>query len=291
VYGATQPETKTMLSYFAKWYKQGLIRSDFGTLTEEASRQDAYNGLTGISSGENWAGWLYGNDMVNNQGDGTYFQSHNLPSIDGEIVMHPVEFPNGAYNVIRKGYEYPEALVKLVDCYIDVLDDSLGAGTMTLEEVLPFNTNEMHHVTGPFKVEFDHYKDITQVSTKLDNPNREGPLESGNAILFYNEILKWLDEGDLVGLGRWLQQGGAFASIPKALKHVDNGQILFTKIWGLQPDELLDYGSTLDDLLKEGFTEIIMGVEDIDYFETLIANWYAAGGDVVTDAVNAMYGG
>ena len=290
VHGATLPETKNMLETFAKWYAEGLIRSDFATLTEEASRQDAYNGLTGISSGENWAGWLYGNDMVRNQGDGTYFIAFELPSVDDAKTMHPVEFPNQRYNVVRKGYEHPEVLVKLVNCYIDVLDDSLGEGTMTLDEVLPFNTNDMHHITGPFKVEFDHYKDISQVSYKVDHDG-EGPLESGNAILFYNEIRKWLDEGDLMGLGRWLQQGGADKSIPMAIGHVDNGQILFTKVWGLQPETLLEYGSTLEDLLKEGFTEIIMGVEDLDYFDTIIANWYAAGGQECTDAVNEMYGG
>ena len=290
VYAATLPETKNMLSYFAKWYQNGWIRSDFSTLTEEASRQDVYNGLVGMSSGENWAGWLFGNDMVLNQGDGTYFISWELPSVDGEPVLHPVEFPNHRYNVVRKGYEHPEALVKLVNCYIDVLDDALGEGTMTLEEVLPFNTNDMHHVTGPFKVEFDHYKDVTEVANAVDNDG--GPLTSGNAILFYNEIRKWLDEGDLVGMGRWLQQGGQeFGSIPKAIRnHVDAGRVLFSKLWGLQPDVLLDYGTNLEELLKEGFTEIIMGVEDIDYFETLIDNWYAAGGREVTDAVNEMYG-
>jgi len=289
VYGAVLPETKNMLATFAKWYQEGLINPDFATRNEEASRQDAYNGLTGIAAGENWAGWLFGNDMVRNQGDGTYFISFELPSVDGERVMHPVEFPNNVYHVVRKGYEHPEALVKLVDCYIDVLDDALGEGTMTLEEVLPFNTNDMHHITGPFKVEFDHYKDVSEVSFAVDHDG--GPLTSGNAILFYNEIRKWLDEGDLIGMGRWLQQGGQeFGSIPKAIGHVDNGQILYSKIWGLPPETLVDYGTTLEDLLREGFTEIIMGVEDIDYFETLIANWYAAGGQECTDAVNEMYG-
>ncbi|MCL1796312.1 MAG: extracellular solute-binding protein [Clostridia bacterium] len=290
VYGATLPETKNMLEYFAKWYREGLIRTDFATLTEEASRQDAYNGLVGMATGENWAGWLFGNDMVRTQGDGTYFVSFELPSIDGGKVMHPVEFPNEIYNVVRKGYGNPEVLIKLVNYYIDVLDDALGAGTMTLEEVLPFNTNDMHHVTGPFKVEFDHYKDVSEVSYAVDHDG--GPLTSGNAILFYNEIRKWLDEGDLVGMGRWLQQGGQeFGSIPKAIGHVDNGQILFSELWGLPPDVLVDYGTTLEDLLIEGFTEIIMGVESIDYFETLIENWYAAGGQECTDAVNEMYGG
>jgi putative aldouronate transport system substrate-binding protein len=289
VYGATLPETKTMLSYFAKWYADGLIHPEFANMNEETARQDAYNGLTGMVAGENWSGWSYGSDMVNNQGEGTYFISYNLPCIDDQPVNHAVEFPNNIYNVVRKGYEHPEVLVKLVNAYIDILDDSLGAGTMTLEEVLPFNTNDMHHVTGPFKVEFDHYKDVTEVANAVDNNG--GPLTSGNATLFYNEIRKWLDDGDLMGMGRWLQQGGQqFGSIPKAIRTVDAKEVIFSKMWGLAPDVVVNYGTTLDDLLVEGFTQIIMGVEDVDYFDALIASWYAAGGQEETDAVNAMYG-
>ena len=35
---------------------------------------------------------------------------------------------------------------------------------------------------------------------------------------------------------------------------------------------------------------IIMGNESVDYFDTLVENWKAAGGDAVTAAVNEMYG-
>ena len=73
-------------------------------------------------------------------------------------------------------------------------------------------------------------------------------------------------------------------------KHVDNEQILKDAMWGLKPQAVLDYGTTLDDLLIEGFTQIIMGVESIDYFDVLVENWRMAGGDEVTQAVNEMYG-
>jgi putative aldouronate transport system substrate-binding protein len=59
---------------------------------------------------------------------------------------------------------------------------------------------------------------------------------------------------------------------------------------GLSPDELLNFGSTLDDLLTEGFTKIIIGQEPLSYFDTLINNWKAQGGDTVTAAVNRDYG-
>ncbi len=50
------------------------------------------------------------------------------------------------------------------------------------------------------------------------------------------------------------------------------------------------YGTTLDDLLVEGFTKIIAGTQPLSYFDTVVAQWKSSGGDVVTKAVNKMYG-
>ena len=45
---------------------------------------------------------------------------------------------------------------------------------------------------------------------------------------------------------------------------------------------------TLNDLLQEGFTKIIVGQEPIDYFDTLVENWKRAGGEQATKEVNEM---
>ncbi|UVI30941.1 extracellular solute-binding protein [Paenibacillus spongiae] len=288
VHGATLPETKNALAKWAEWYKKGYIKKDFATMDSAAMLRDAYNGEVGTYAQQNWAGWQVGADMVKNKGEGTYFVSMNLPSVDDNKILYPRQFSNSVYSVVRKGYKHPEVLVELINTYIDVLNDSIGNGTMTLEEVLPFNTNDMHHITGPFKVEFAHYQDIKDVSSSVITGNKL--LGSGNAVLFYNEILKWKNEGDLVGLGRYLQMGHETASLVLGNSHVDNEQINKTKVWGAMPQAMLDYGTTLDDLLTEGYTKIIMGLEDISYYDTLIEAWRHAGGDEVTAAVNKMYG-
>jgi putative aldouronate transport system substrate-binding protein len=115
-------------------------------------------------------------------------------------------------------------------------------------------------------------------------------FSTGYASLFYHEAKKWVDNGDLTSLGRWLQMGKDNATLHMGNRHVDNGQILKSKLWGASPSAVLDYGTTLDDLLIEGYTKIIMGVEPIDYYDTLIDSWRKAGGDEVTAAVNEMYG-
>lgn len=288
VYGATLPETKNALAKWAEWYKKGYLKSDFATMDNSAMLRDAYNGEVGTYAMENWAGWEVGKDMVENQGEDTYFMSMNLPSVDGEKILYPVAFPNIAYSVVRKGYEHPEVLFELTSAYVDVLNDSLANGTMTLEEVLPFGSNDMHHITGPFKVEFNSYQDTKDVSSSVITGQEN--FGSGYAALYYDETMLWKNDGDLTGLGRYLQMGHETASLVLAVGLVDNDQILKSKVWGASPQVMLDYGTTLDDLLIEGYTKIIMGVEDISYFDTLIEAWRQAGGDEVTKAVNDMYG-
>ena len=289
VYGSTLPETRDALEVWAQWYADGYVRSDFATLDFAAMLEDAYNGRAGVYAQQNWAGWQVGPDMVNNQNEDAYFMSLSMPTIDGAKIMYPINFPNGWYQVVRKGYEHPEVLVKLINTYAYILDDALVEGSMDIEEVLPFNTNNMHHVTGPFKVEFDHYRDIIEVSTAVHTGVEE--FNSGNAYLFYNEIMGYLNDGELSGLGRYIQMGHhERSSLVRAIKHVDDEHMLFSKMWGAPPQAIRDFGSTLDDILVEGFTQIITGEQDISYYDTLIEAWRGAGGDQVTAAVNEEFG-
>ena len=84
VYGSVQPEMKEALAQFAQWFKDGYIRQDFGTLDQAAMLQDAYQGKAGVYIQQNWGCWGVGKEMVDNQGDGTYFTAHDVPSADGE---------------------------------------------------------------------------------------------------------------------------------------------------------------------------------------------------------------
>jgi putative aldouronate transport system substrate-binding protein len=288
VYGATLPEMKTMLAKFAEWYQEGYIRKDFAMLESQAMFEDAYNGKVGTYFQHNWAGWQVGKDMVTNQNPDAYFVSMPMPSIDNQKTYYSITFPNTNNNVASAKSKHPEVLITLINNYIDVLDDSINAGTMTVEEVLPFNTNDMHHVTGPAKVMFQHYYDIQEVNAAIKTRNEK--FSTGNAYLFYTEIMKYINNGDLTSLGRYIQMGYDKSSLVRAIEHIDGDHLMKSELWGLQPEALLDYGSTLNDLLKEGYTQIIMGLEPVDYYDALIEKWKTAGGAEVTAAVNEMYG-
>lgn len=288
VYSTINPAMKEVLAKWAEWYKEGLLRSDFAVIDSTVTYEDAYNSKVGLTFFYQWGGWIFGQDMIKNQGENSYFIPFDFPAdINGNDVKYPITFSNGGYNVCRKGYEHPEVLIKLIDSYYWLFEESILEGSMTLEDCMPFNTNEMQHVSGPFKVEFASYNGAKRVNKALVTGVED--FASGNEIICYNECRAWLDNGDTTGIGRYLQQG-PHGSVTYGCKHVDNNQLAKDAIWGPKPQIAYDYGSALDTILAEGFTLIIMGEEPVDYFDTIVENWKTAGGNEVTDAVNAMYG-
>ena len=56
------------------------------------------------------------------------------------------------------------------------------------------------------------------------------------------------------------------------------------RMTGSLPEDATIYGTTLDDLLVEGFTKIIVGEQPLSYFDTLVTEWHNSGGNTVTRA-------
>ena len=94
----------------------------------------------------------------------------------------------------------------------------------------------------------------------------------------YNNSIDFINNKTPGATGDYLQQGHEKCAYGLATYILDNELYIKSKLWGVSPESLLNYGSTLDDLLTEGFTKIVMGVEDINYFDKVVENWLAAGG-------------
>lgn len=50
-----------------------------------------------------------------------------------------------------------------------------------------------------------------------------------------------------------------------------------------------EHETNADALIQDGILQIVAGAQDIDYFDTLVANWLAAGGQAMTDELNEWY--
>ena len=290
MYGDIAPEVKDQLEVWARWYKEGLLRPDWATIDWDTMIADVIDGKVGVIPARNYTGWSFAADIYKLYGEEELLEPRDMPSIDGKPLYYPCPFLLSTYNVVSKKCANPEVLIKLNNDYVYVLIVSVKEGTMSEAEQLPFGEGNMHHVTGPFKLTYDTYQDVDEVWHAVNEGTKNPVFSTGYAYNYYNEIMKWVNDRDPLSLGRYLQMGCPTAPIYRANLVYDEGRLVFSKMWGPQPEILDELSGVLNDILNEGFTKIINGIEPLDYFETMVEEWKAAGGDEVTAAVNKMYG-
>ncbi|MCD7715511.1 MAG: extracellular solute-binding protein [Lachnospiraceae bacterium] len=293
-YGNVQPEMKEALAAYAELYKEGLINPNMTTDDWEAVSQELINGKCGIIF---WAQWLGYNPVpyvVDNLGKEAIFEPYEIPTISGDPVKASVSFGNRGYIVINKNCEHPEAAMKLINFFCYMMDDAIG--NEDIDFILKLFDNSYTNI--PFglnvinpQTDYNQFVEVKEAVDKYlageEDIDVSAYGKNGSKI---SACMRWVENADSTGVGDWLQQGNERSAYGIAKEYVDNEQYVKNKIWGANPESLNTMGSTLNDILTEGFTKIITGVEDIDYFDTIVANWKAAGGDTVTADVNTMYG-
>ena len=291
VYGSVQDEMKDALATWADWYQQGIINDDFAIADSNKVTQRAVSGELGVMVWPSYWGYSPGPNVVKNLGADAIFYPYAIPSATGEEVLEPITFTNSKYTVVSKKCENPEAAIKMLSYYEYMLTDAYG-DSVPYEEIVSHTANNVMHAV-PFRIldtnkEIDQFKAVSSAVATGDTSS----LTASFHWEVYNATSDWLEEQEAdAGLGAYLQQGaGEKSAYGVASKRMDADEFLKSALWGSAPDELSNYGSTLDDLLREGFTKIIMGEESIDYFDTLVEKWKTAGGETVTKAVNDMYG-
>ncbi|GIP19157.1 hypothetical protein J40TS1_47990 [Paenibacillus montaniterrae] len=289
VYGSVQPEMKDALAAWAEWFKLGIIDPEFPIKDFSAMNAGIVSGKAGVQPYYQWWGYNPGVDTVTNQGTDAVFYPYLIPTVDGDIATQSVFFANGAYTVVNKKAKHPEAAIKLLNFYAYILDE--GAENESAETLSAMLDKDIAHVTGAFKIinPMTDYEQFERVSEALQT-NDTSKFTTSGMWQKYNNSVEFMKNGTPAAVGDYLQQGSPKPAYGQAKTILDNEQYIKTAMWGAPPKELVKYGSTLDDILTEGFTKIIMGAEDIDYFDELVQNWHLAGGEEATAAVNAMYG-
>lgn len=288
-YGSVQPAMKEALRTWADWYDKGYINQDFAATDWSGMMAKVVSGEVGVMPWFQWWGYSPGPDVVTNFGPEAIFEPYFLPSIDGKPVKQAVNFANTEYIVVNKNAKNPEAIMKLLSFSVYINKEAVG---IEPEEVLAeFIDGSRHLGAGTFIVRdvLGDYNQVTNIKEALA-ANDPSKLTTSAARQKYSVILDFLENKTPSSVGDYMQQGHEKSAYGIGKEVLDNGDFFLSKLWGESPEELLQYGSTLDDLLLEGFTKIIMGIEPVDHFDEVVTQWKAAGGDSVTEAMNAMYG-
>lgn len=291
-YGSVQPEMKDALAAYAEWYAEGILDPEFVSRDMSAMSQEVVSGKAGINPFYQWWGDDPGVAVIGNLGPDAIFDAYEIPSAIGQEVTYPITFPNYGYIVVSKDCEHPEAALKLLNLFAYLSDDAAGVEDPEwlnnffdkAYPVIPYGLRVFNPQTD--------YEQYVQVSSALAEDGEVDVAALGKNSAKYFNCVEFLENGTPAAVADFCQQGnGEHAAYYISKNALDEGRIVTDAMWGSPTMTIGNMGSTLDDILLEGFTKIIVGQESIDYFDTLVAEWEAAGGAMATQEINETYGG
>lgn len=284
VYGSVQPEVKDALAKLAELYKAGYLDKEFGIKDGGKVSENVVAGMYGIDYGQQWNPmWpLINNHNNDPDADWTAFP---IVGMEGETPKVPLSFNSSRYFAVRKGYEHPEALVKMCNLHMELNwgetndfnkyympVENGGVGVWKFSPVTPFP---------PFK-NYDAFVaiDDARKNNTLDQLTGEPKVIQANIEAYENG-----DEA-MWGWERIYGEEGAFSILRE---YLDNDQLLREKFVGAPTDTMTERLSTLRKMEVEEFIKIIMGESSIDAFDEFVDNWYNLGGEDITNEVNEWY--
>lgn len=292
-YGNIQPQIKEALAQYAKWYKEGIINHSFATMDSDKMFQDMINGSCGVIAFDHWFCYNPMPDLLRNQGTDAIFYPYEIPTKDGSPVKASIPFNNSGYVVISNSCKNPEAAMKIINFFCYMMDDAVEGGESADFIYSLYDNNYPNIVRGTRVINPDtDYKQFIQVKDAVDDYLAKKKVDTdklGKNVSKYNSCINWIEKKDIAGVGDWIQQGNDRSTYGIAKKYVDNEQYVKDAMWGAATPTLQAAGSTLNDILTEGFTKIIIGEKPIDYFDTVVEKWKKAGGQKVTEEINRTY--
>lgn len=288
VWGSVAAETKQGLEVLARWYKEGLIDQQFATRTQGGVRDAMFvAGQTGLAFAPWWYVYSIGDFPAQNP-DGLA-QPYNAPlNADGK---YEIMFPGAAgdYLMVRKGYEHPEAIFKVINCEFDMWRqfDPEGAELITPNRANNVDWGYMFPTSG-FNIEpADVIPLVGILARELieDGEIKTDPNVPSNVWMAENAA-DYAKTKTLNGTN-WIDYTGRYiASNVVAAPEV----VVTHPEYYFVTESMADLKPNLDTLEQTTFLKIVTGELPIDAFDQFVTDWYAQGGDKMTEEVRAMVG-
>jgi putative aldouronate transport system substrate-binding protein len=280
VYGGIQPEVKTALKVIQDMYRQGQIDPEFALKDGEKANKLIASGKIGMIYGEQWVSFLLNTSRDNDPN--ADWQAYPIVSATGDAAKVPLEFNTNTYFAVKKGYEHPEAIIKLFNLH---LEKNWG---QTAEYEKYYNTTTsavwlLSPVTpSPTRKNLEAFRQI-KAASRIGNND----LMKDEAKYIKKRMDTYLSGNDYGGWG-WLKTYGPAGAFSIIDQYEKKDQLLYESFVGAPTDTMIDKQLILSDLQNETYLNIILG-RPINEFAQFVNNWYKLGGDKITDEVNQWY--
>lgn len=308
VYGSVQPEMKTSLGKLQQWFKDGLIDREFTVKNTDKAVEVIAKNQAGAVFGVQWTQFISGAISGQWASDpNSDWKLYPIPSADSEAAKPYIKDNTQQFIVVRKGFEHPEAVVKLLN-----LMHKLGAGDardllQTLDDFNEVWDGKLKDTGGnwtfmPLTPETIHgnvekWKAVNKALASGDESQVEGNY---NQLQVYRWVKGFNDEGGADirkngtkeqlenAKGAWgTQFSGRLFGIADELGKQGNLQI--DKRGPYVSQTMVDTKATLEKRELETFTRIITGDASLDEFDEFVKQWNNLGGEQTTKEINDWY--
>jgi putative aldouronate transport system substrate-binding protein len=279
-YGSIQPETKQALSKLRDLYAKDLIDKEM-SVRKDASEL-IKSGKSGIWFGMWWGGYGPIGDAIKNDPKANW-QAYAVPlDANGEFTPH-LGTPSNQFIAVRKGYEHPEALFKMLNLLLR--DESKMDVKVSLDN---YPLRLVYAPMDEMDVTYKMLKEVlagTKKPEELDLPGYK--LLRSDADNVKKVKLEPYDKMDIqywnptADLGVWKRMYSTFVGVG-ALQQPYKGTYSLTYS---QTKSMESKWATLDKMEKETFLKIIMGAAPIETFDQFVQDWKKQGGDQITAEV------
>lgn len=286
-YGGIQPEIKNGLAALRQYYDEGLIDPEFVVKDSYAISQDAVAGKVGIASAE-W--WLATWPLPDGYKLGQNWRAYTIP-FDTGVAEKKIssQAKLDARYAVRKGYDHPEALVKMYNLFQDRIFGSVADLTVYKGDG-EFNYDGLaivYTTVGPNR----NLINMLRVTEAIDSKD-ESVLEDLEQRQVYGYIKDWID-----GVDKGVDQNATnflFYSInygPNSIYGLmdyynNNNMYKVDEFYGPDTPEMIEKWGTLSTSMTEMIVNVVSGALPLSAFDDFVANWKALGGDTITQEVN-----
>ena len=277
VYGSLTSETRSALAYLNTLYEKGILDPNFALRAQNNLRDLVVEGKCGAFFGL-W--WSPNNPLMeaisHNKGSDwePYYLTQEYQGQDNTLAT----FRDNKYVVVRKGYEHPEIVMKI----ISVLFDYTRYEANDADEMNQYFRLNVNPTARPLVINVD-YNEATYTMTKHIRDALDGTREKENLSLversYFDSCANYL-ENESWSAEDWASYKSRISAVgllvdadysPPSRRHLH--------------DVSAQLPQSLQNLEKDTFLQIIMGRQPITYFDEFVEEWYKQGGEELTRLV------
>lgn len=278
VYGSLTKETKSALAYLRELYKRGILDQNFALRAQNNLRDLVVEGKCGAFFGLWWTPNNPLMDEIENDPEADW-EPYYLTADYQEKNNVYTSFSDNKYVVVRKGYEHPEIIMKIVSVLFDYsrFEDKENA-----DEINSYFGLNVDPTPRPLVINVDYNEAIYNVTKDIRRVIAGTQKESNLSALeksYYSACIKYLSGEDVTA-----EDWAAYKSRISAVGVLVDGNYKPLQRQYLEESDG-EVPNILASLEKNAFIQLIMGEQPMDYFDTFVQEWYAQGGQELTEKI------